>query len=59
MAVAPSLRYHLLNDIRSRMNEAGEAVSAVRLEAAVAEWVARHGGTGADSTTTPVHQAAE
>ena len=59
MSVTPSLRYHLLSDIRARMNEAGESVDEARLDAAVADWVARHGGTGAQTAATTVHQAAE
>ncbi len=59
MRMPASLRYNLLSDIRARMNEAGERVSEASLEAAIADWIARHGGTRADLIETPIGQAAE
>ena len=59
MKMPASLRHNLLSDIRARMNEAGETVSEASLEAAVADWIARHGSTRAGSFDMPVDQAAE
>ena len=59
MGLPTSLRHFLLADIRAAMNDAGETVTESRLEAAVADWVARYGGTRAGPFDMPVDQAAE
>ena len=59
MGIPASLRYPMLTDIRAQMNEAGETVTEASLKAALADWVARHGGTRAGLIDVPAQQAAE